>query len=96
MKKMTLSRKLILLCIALLSVTAGVGYVSYVNLSRVTQGYASIIQENMPKQRMAMELFLHFRSTRVQLRTLGLKGLPADQAEIAIKRTKEEIESYQK
>ncbi len=96
MNKMTLSRKLIFLCVALLGVTAGVGYVSYVNLSRVTQEYESIIQENMPKQRMAMELLLHFRSVRVQLLTLGLKGLPADQSEIAIKRAKEEIESYEK
>lgn len=93
---MTISRKLSGLCIALFVITLGVGVLSYLNLKRVTREYSTILHENIPKQKMALELLLHFRSARVQARTLGLQGLPSKQGEVAIQRVNEEFESYEK
>lgn len=96
MKKTTLSQKLFLLCLTLLSVVMAVGAIGYFNLSRVSQDYSSVILENFPKQRMALEMMLHFQSARVQIRTLGLRGLPEDQAKNAVRLAEEEISTVEK
>ncbi len=96
MKKMTISKKLTVLSAFMFAVTMVVGLVGYLNLDKVRTQYTTVLSENMPKQRMVLEMFLHFGMTRIQLRTLGLSGLSLQGGSEAIRLAEAEISAHEK
>ncbi|MFZ9596312.1 MAG: HAMP domain-containing methyl-accepting chemotaxis protein [Bdellovibrionia bacterium] len=96
MSKETIARRLILISGSLFFIILLVGTMSYMNQNRVEKKYSSIVKQNMPRQKMVLEMFLHFNATRIYVRTLGLQGLSIDQRTESVRKVEEEIALYEK
>jgi methyl-accepting chemotaxis protein len=76
----SLKTKLLFLCMLLSAVTAAVGISNYYNFSFVVSQFHAVTQQNVPKVERANKMYLEFRKVRINLRTLGLEGLPQELA----------------
>lgn len=96
MKTTTIATRIYLMSVFLCSLVLVVGLFSKYYLNQVANQYSGIVEQNMPKQRMALELFGQFRQIRIDVRTLGIEGntesaLERKRAEIA-----DDIRDYEK
>lgn len=90
----SLKTKLLFLCLLLSAVSAGVGISNYYNFSYVVSQFQSVTQQNVPKLERANKMYLEFRQVRINLRTLGLPGLPKDLAAEHLKVVHQAIENF--
>lgn len=95
MSKLSLKIKLLLLCAFLSAVSVAIGITSYLALDGVDTEYGWIAQKTMPKMQYSDQMYLSYRKVRINLRTLGLPGLPASEIETAVKNAMEGIEEYE-
>jgi methyl-accepting chemotaxis protein len=96
MSRLSLKAKLLLLTMALCAVSAVIGITSYISLTSVSEHYSWIATKTMPKMEHLDQMFLNYRKIRINLRTLGLPGLPQDQENKSISSTLEAIQDYEK
>ncbi len=80
-KTMTISKRIWLMSGFLCLLILGIGLLSRQYLRNVSQEYSGIVDQNMPKQRMALEMYGQFRQIRIDVRTLGLEGITEAQLE---------------
>jgi len=95
MSKMSLKMKLLLLCGFLSTVSVAIGITSYMALDGVDAEYGWIAKKTMPKMQYSDQMYLSYRKVRINLRTLGLPGLPAEAVETAVKNAVEGIAEYE-
>lgn len=95
-KQVSFKVKLIGLCLLLSSVSIVIGVFSFRGLHKVEQSYEKIVDDVMPNMNLVNNMFLSYRAVRVNLRSLGLPGLPKEEAEDAVKHTISAIEDYEK
>lgn len=74
-KTVTISTRIWLMSAFLCVLLLGVGVLSRQYLRNVSSQYSGIVEQNMPKQRMALELYGQFRQIRIDVRTLGIDGV---------------------
>lgn len=70
------------------------GVVSYLGLQKMGASFKPITAVNMPNLELANEMYAAFREVRINLRSLGLPGLPSEEEADFIKKVKENIEKY--
>jgi methyl-accepting chemotaxis protein len=80
-KTVTISARIWLMSGFLCLLILGIGLISREYLQNVSREYSGIVEQNMPKQRMALELLAQFRQIRIDVRTLGLEGITEAQLE---------------
>lgn len=78
---------------AAISVTICIG--SARGLQSVEESYEEVTSSAMPKLETLNNMFLAYRSVRINLRSLGLSGLTHEQAEAYVQNTKEQIDAYE-
>lgn len=88
--------KLIGLCVLMALVSAAVGTTAYFGLHNVSKSYLHVSDTALPKVQIVNEMFLDYRNVRIHLRTLGLPGITAEEAEKSIKGVTETISQYEK
>lgn len=96
LNQLTIPQRLAILCGSLFLITVVVGAMGRSNLTKVGQKYSSVLTQNMPKQRLVLEMFNHFTQVRIHLRTLGLSGLTPEQNIEAVHKAEEEIAAFEK
>lgn len=94
--KLSLKQKIFGLCGFFLVFLGAVGATSYTQLGEVSQDYEQVATISVPKMEAAYKMFLDFRQVRIELRTLGIDGLPRESADIAVKRAVDAIEDFEK
>lgn len=92
----SLKTKLLGLCALLSVVTVSVGLTGYFSMAKVSEEYHWIAIKTLPKIQHLDQMYLDYRRVRITLRTLGLPGISAAEAEGAINGAKEAIEDYEK
>jgi methyl-accepting chemotaxis protein len=94
LSQFSLKTKLLFLCLMLSLVSAAVGVTNYYNFSYVVGQFHSVTQQNVPKVERANKMYLEFRKVRINLRTLGLEGLPADLAKTHLEAVHDAITKF--
>lgn len=87
--------KLLLPSIVLSIVIGLLGLISYRSLSTTVERYSRVAKETLPNIQNTEEMFLAFRRVRIELRTLGLKNIPKEKAELAVAGVVEGISEYE-
>jgi methyl-accepting chemotaxis protein len=93
--RVSFKSKLISLCLFLSAVSVVIGVVSYNGLDDVSDSYEEVTDKVMPSMNLLNDMFLHYRRIRINLRTLGLPGLPKVQADDAIAKAIESMDAYE-
>ena len=94
-QNLSFKTKLIGLCLLMSGVSVLIGVISYQGIQRVQQSYTKITEGSMPNQNLLNNMYLSYKSVRINLRTLGLPGLSRAEGErISILVTKN-IEEYE-
>lgn len=88
--------KLIGLCVFLSSVSAVISVLSYRGLHGVEASYDVITDGVMPNLNLLNDMYLDYRSIRINLRSLGIGGLTKEEAQNYIEHVVSAIESYEK
>lgn len=96
MKKFSFKFKLISLCILMAAVSSVIGLTAYYGLHSVSDQYSNVSDSALPKLELVDSMFLSYSDIRIHLRTLGLPGLSAEEAESAVKDVKATIAGYEK
>ncbi|RYZ75320.1 MAG: hypothetical protein EOP06_32525, partial [Proteobacteria bacterium] len=91
----SLKTKLLLLCLMLSIVSAAVGITNYFNFGFVVAQFSAVTQQNVPKIERADKMYLEFRKIRINLRTLGLEGLPEELAQKHLQVVHEAISKFE-
>lgn len=91
----SLKTKLLILCLFLTLVGAGVGTIGYVGIRTLSADTLKISKQSLPSIRLSNEMFLEYRRVRITLRTLGLPGLSKTEADHAVADAKDAIEKYE-
>ena len=94
-KRFSFKFKLIFLSFALSAVTVVVGTISYVGVNEVEKSYDEVVDGVMPKINLINNMYLSYRSVRINLRTLGIPGLSNAESDLAVKQTVEAIKQYE-
>ncbi len=87
--------KLLLPSIVLSLAIGALGLISYNALNGTVNQYSRIANETLPNIQDSEEMFLAFRKVRIELRTLGLKGITREKADIAVKGVLEGIAEFE-
>lgn len=94
--QLSLQKKLLLLCSGISAIAIIGGVVSYINLHNVDRSYNHVANVNLPKTVTLSNLRVEYRNVRIYLRTLGLPGIAAEDANRAVAEVKKAIENYEK
>jgi methyl-accepting chemotaxis protein len=78
------------------SVSLTIGLVFYQGLHHVEDSYEKLAKVTMPNLNAVNDMFLHYRSVRFNLRTLGIPGLSKQQIDQAIKAMNDSVANYEK
>ena len=90
-RSMSLKTKLLSLTALLCGVAVAVGVTSYVSFKQVVGTYSAVVNEDVPNIVTADKIFLEYRYLRINLRSLGLEGIPKDVEDLSLKRVHEAI-----
>lgn len=88
--------KLIGLCVFLCSVSVVISILSYRGLHSVEDSYDEITDGVMPNLNLLNDMYLDYRSIRINLRSLGISGLSKEEAQGYVEHVIAAIESYEK
>jgi methyl-accepting chemotaxis protein len=96
MKTLSLKAKLFSLTLAIATGLLLVGGVGLYALNQVSSRYEHIAQVNLRKIEYLSLLRVHFRQTRIELRTLGIQGISHEEVNRVYAAVPEAIENYHK
>lgn len=94
MKKFSFQFKILSLCLFLCFVSVLISLISYNGLSDVNDANDIVIEDVVPRVELANSMALVYRRVRIEVRTLGLRGLSSQQRESAINGTIEAVTKY--
>ena len=94
MTKAGVRTKVVLLGVLMSGVSAIVGAVSYYSLFTTVKKFDWAISQPVPKIQLVDQMFLSYRRVRISLRSLGLSGISATEAEAAIQGVLDAEEEY--
>jgi methyl-accepting chemotaxis protein len=92
---MSLKTKLLLLGALMSVISVVVGGFSFFGMRDVSASYENVTEEVLPNIQAADQMYLNFRSVRINLRSLALPGLTPDQAAHFVKRVEAAISEYE-
>ncbi|MGE5084706.1 MAG: methyl-accepting chemotaxis protein [Bacillota bacterium] len=95
MKKMSLKAKLLTMCSFLLCLSVLVGATSFIYSNDTVDDFEKIVDISVPKLQLTYKMMLSYRRVRINLRTLGLKGLPENESKKAVDETLAAIKEYE-
>lgn len=90
-KAKALTKRLMLLGVALSMVAVVIGVTGIVQLRKVESVYATVIDEAQAKTFLLTSLLGHFRETRIQVRSLAVFGLSVEDSKTYASRTEAEV-----
>lgn len=93
-KSTSLKVKLLFLCGFLSTVSVIIGMISYSGSVKVASNYERVADGSLPNLNNLNEMFIHYQTIRISLRTLGLPNLSKSTADTALTNLQEAIESY--
>ncbi|MBL7555229.1 MAG: methyl-accepting chemotaxis protein [Bdellovibrionaceae bacterium] len=93
---MSFKTKLLGLIGFLCSVSILIGVVSFRGLAEVAEAFHKITDDVMPNQNLINSMYLEYRSVRINLRSLGLPNLSAEDSKKYIAEVEKSIENYEK
>jgi methyl-accepting chemotaxis protein len=96
MKSLSLKAKLFAVTLAIATSLLLVGGMGLYALQQVSSRYDHIAQINLRKIEYLSLLRVHFRQTRIELRTLGIRGIPPEEVKRVYEAVPEAIENYRK
>lgn len=85
MRNLRLQTKLLLLCAFLLTITLIVGVTAYISSQGVSAEYETLISKTLSKEALINKYHENFLKIRMNLRNLGLPGIPKAEAEASEK-----------
>lgn len=94
--KMSLKAKLLLLGSFMSVIPVVVGGFSFFGMKEVSSSYEKVTDGVLPNLQAADQMYLNFRSVRINLRSLSLPGVTKDQADAYIQRVESAIEDYER
>lgn len=94
-KGLSFKTKLVSICLFISSISVVIAGLSYRGLHSVETSYDRVTEGVMPNLNLLNDMFLSYRSVRVNLRTLGLPGLPKKEADAAIEGAIAAINHYE-
>jgi methyl-accepting chemotaxis protein len=95
LSKMSIKSKLIALCLLMSTVPIGVGVFAFLGLGSTTASFQKVTNIVLPNIQYSDTMFLNYQKVRISLRTLGLPGITANQAEKEIKAVEMAIANYE-
>lgn len=95
MKSISFKTKLLGLCFFLSAVSGVIAGISYHGLNRVENSYSQVTEGVMPNLNLLNDMFLEYRSVRINLRSLGLPGLNKEESANYIEHVNKAIASYE-
>ena len=87
--------KLLGLCGFMAAVSVLIATISYRGLHSVETTYDKVTHGAMPSLSSVGDMYIHYRSIRINLRSLGLPGLSQEQAKYYVQHTKDAIAAYE-
>ncbi len=93
--KLSLKSKLLYLCGTLLFFTILVGAVSFWGISKIDFNLNRVANTSLPNIKAADSMYLNYSKIRIALRTLGLPGLSAAEADVSVKTVLDLIAKYE-
>jgi methyl-accepting chemotaxis protein len=96
MTQKSLKARLLFLCAFMAAIPVGVGVVAFYGMKGLTQSYEKVTEGVLSNIEVADQMYLDFRSVRINLRSLGLPGISSDQAKEFIAAVEGNIASYEK
>ena len=93
-KGTSLKVKLLILCGFLSLVSVIIGMISYSGSVRVANNYDRVADDSLPNLNNLNEMFIHYQTIRISLRTLGLPNLSKTTADTALTNLQQAIEGY--
>ncbi len=94
--KMSIKAKLIGLCLLMSAFPVIVGVFAYIGMHSTVVGFEKVTNTVLPNVQSSDAMYLDYQRVRIALRTLGLPGLTAQQAEVEIKAVETSIARYEK
>ena len=94
-RSLSLRTKLFLPTVLMCLMAIVIGGVGFFSLNRVEAEFGGVTREKIPDIETADQMYLAFRETRIQLRTLGLSGLSAAEQVKAVEGTKQAIAKFE-
>ncbi|WP_168196695.1 methyl-accepting chemotaxis protein [Bdellovibrio sp. ZAP7] len=94
--KMSLKAKLFALCIFMAAIPVVVGGVAFWGIQGIGRSYEKVTGDVLGNIEVADKMYLHFRSIRISLRSLGLPGLSHEQGLQYVKEVTDSIAAYEK
>ncbi|QLY25232.1 methyl-accepting chemotaxis protein [Bdellovibrio sp. KM01] len=94
--KMSLKAKLFALCIFMAAIPIVVGGVAFWGIQGIGRSYEKVTGDVLGNIEVADKMYLHFRSIRISLRSLGLPGLSHEQGLQYVKEVTDSIAAYEK
>ncbi len=94
MKKFSFKFKILALCLFLSFVSILISLISYRGLRLINTASAVVTENVIPRIELANTMALTYRRIRIEVRTLGLKGLSLNQREEAVAETVKAISRY--
>ncbi|MBO9665355.1 MAG: MCP four helix bundle domain-containing protein [Bdellovibrio sp.] len=96
MTQRSLKARLLFLCAFMAAIPVGVGVVAFYGMKGLTQSYEKVTEGVLTNIEVADQMYLDFRSVRINLRSLGLQGVTSEQAKEFISAVEANIASYEK
>lgn len=84
-----------MICVSLSLLSGLVGSLSYFSLVKTQKSYEQVTNVELPNLINLNNMFLQYRAVRINLRTLGLPGLPASEEQAAVSKVQKSIEAYE-
>lgn len=95
-RRYSFKTQLIMLCIALCSISAIVGVGSYIGFKKVEKHFTDITESVMPKMDVVNSLKITFANTKTNLVSLAIPGISSQQEQEFMSQVKSEIEKFDK
>lgn len=90
-KRFSLQKKLLALCFLLSGLAVTTGITGLVSTETVIRVYDQVASDALPHIQTTYDMYLNYRKVRINLRTLAIPGLSAEEAQEAIAQVKEAI-----
>lgn len=94
--RLSLRIKIFILCIILSSLSVFIATFAFKGFNDIEKSNAQVVEKIVPNMNLANTLALHYRSIRINLRTLGISGLSAEEGNKAIEDTLISIKDFEK
>lgn len=95
-KTLSFKVKLLGLCLFMAGISTMIGFIGYQGLERVEGSYGFVADTSLPNLENINDMYLSYRSVRINLRTLGLPGLTKEQGQHYVTAALDAIADYEK